>query len=393
MNIMRVILINFMEMKEYKGDFMSKIKERDSGLRGLKVTKSSICSISDGLKYRGYSIESLAEQSSFEETSYLLLNRELPNQDQLKEWSQKLKKYRKIPELVKMVMDHIPSDAHPMDVIRTGVSVLGIAHPEVSSNPLKTVLRVLGVLPSIIGYWYARSRGKIFSVKTIEEDTYSGYLLRMIKDEYSETERKMMDTSLILYAEHELNASAFSARVCSATGADYYACITNAICALSGPKHGGANEAVLKMLSKFKTPEQAIKDVEVMLLNNEKVPGFGHPVYLTEDPRSNFIKIMAHKVAKKKNDMKLFEIGEAAEILMFNKCKDPCTFPNLDFYSAIAYSVANIESILFTPIFVISRAVGWSAHILEQREINELIRPMANYIGHEERNYTSIEER
>ena len=382
-----------MEIKVIRGSKMSKMKERDSGLRGYKVTNSSICSISDGLKYRGYSIESLAEHSSFEETSYLLLNGDLPNQNELEAWSQKLVKYRKIPDLVKMVMDHIPSDAHPMDVIRTGVSVLGISHPEVSSNPLKTVLRVLGVLPSIIGYWYARSRGNLFKVKTIEEDTYSGYLLRMIKENYSETERKMMDTSLILYAEHELNASAFSARVCAATGADYYACITNAICALSGPKHGGANEAVLKMLSNFKTPDQAKKEVEEMLLNNEKVPGFGHPVYLSEDPRSNFIKNMAHKVASQKNDMKLFKIGEAAEIIMFNKCKDPCTFPNLDFYSAIAYSVANIESILFTPIFVISRAVGWSAHILEQREINELIRPMANYIGHEERNYPSIEER
>ena len=372
---------------------MSEIKVRERGLRGYKVTTSAICSISDGLLYRGYPIEQIAKLSSFEETSYLILNGELPTKKELSEWSGRLVKYRRIPELVKMVMDHIPSNAHPMDVIRTGVSVLGISKPEVSKSPLKSVLRILGVLPSIIGYWYARARGKIFNLKSIEEETYSGYLLRMIKEEYTEVERKMMNVSLILYAEHELNASTFSARVCSSTAADYYACITNAICALSGPKHGGANEAVLNMISKFNSPNEGIEGVRKMLDTNQKVPGFGHPVYLSEDPRSAIIKEWAHQISLEKNDTKLYNIGTAIESIMHNECKDPCTFPNLDFYSAISYSVAEIEPVLFTPLFVISRACGWSAHILEQRIINELLRPMANYNGPEKRTYIPIEQR
>ncbi|MFW9822107.1 MAG: citrate/2-methylcitrate synthase [Candidatus Thorarchaeota archaeon] len=372
---------------------MAEMKQRETGLRGYKVTDSAICSITDGLRYRGYSIDDLVNQSNFEETSYLIINGNLPTTKQLLVWNQKLIKYRKIPDLAKMVVDHIPSDAHPMDVIRTGVSILGISHPEDSRNPIKSVIRVLGVMPSIIGYWYSKSKGKSFRVKDVEESTYSGYLLRMIKEDFTEIERNMLDKSLILYAEHELNASTFSARVCSATDADYYACIVNAICTLSGPKHGGANEAVLKMISKYKNPETAINDIENMLTNNIKVPGFGHPVYLSEDPRSKFIKAWANKLSQNKNDLTLYNIGKAIEGTMFNKCKDPCTFPNLDFYSAIAYSVAEIEPILFTPIFVISRSVGWSAHILEQRKMMELIRPIANYIGPTVRKYNPIENR
>ncbi|MHA2129905.1 MAG: citrate/2-methylcitrate synthase, partial [Promethearchaeota archaeon] len=190
---------------------MAEMKKRESGLRGYKVTDSAICSITDGLSYRGYSIDDLANHSSFEETSYLILNGSLPTKNELENWMNKLVKYRRLPELVKMVMDHIPSDAHPMDVIRTGVSILGISYPEDPTNSIKTILRVLGVLPSIIGYWYAKARGIVFKGKKFEETTYSGYLLRMIKDSYSEIEREMLDKSLILYAEHELNASTFSA--------------------------------------------------------------------------------------------------------------------------------------------------------------------------------------
>ncbi|MFW9874730.1 MAG: citrate/2-methylcitrate synthase [Candidatus Thorarchaeota archaeon] len=372
---------------------MAEMKKRKSGLRGYKVTDSAICSITDGLRYRGYDIDDLVNKSNFEETSFLIINGSLPTEQELENWSQKLVKYRKIPDLVKMVMDHIPSIAHPMEVIRTGVSILGISYPETPRNPIKSILRVLGVLPSIIGYWYAKSRGLIFKVKDFEETTYSGYLLRIIKNKYSEIERQMMDKSLILYAEHELNASTFSARVCSATDADYYACIINAICTLSGPKHGGANEAVLKLISDYNSAEEAIKKIEKLLINNKKIPGFGHPVYLTEDPRSKFMKEWAKQISHDKNSMKLFNIGEAIEKTMFNKCKDPCTFPNLDFYSAIAYSVAEIEPILFTPIFVISRSVGWSAHILEQREMSELIRPIANYIGSGWRDYKPLGKR
>ncbi|MFX1457561.1 MAG: citrate/2-methylcitrate synthase [Promethearchaeota archaeon] len=372
---------------------MAEMKQKETGLRGYKVTDSAICSIADGLRYRGYSIDDLVNQSNFEETSYLIINGNLPTTEELQVWIQKLIKYRRIPDLVKMVMDHIPSGAHPMDVIRTGVSILGISHPEDSRNPIKSVLKVLGVMPSIIGYWYSKSKGKSFRVKDVEESTYSGYLLRMIKEDFTEIEREMMDKSLILYAEHELNASTFSARVCSATNADYYACIVNGICTLSGPKHGGANEAVLNMISKYKSPAEAINNIQHMLLNNIRVPGFGHPVYLSEDPRSKYMKDLAKRISQNKSDLTLFDIGEAIEGTMFNKCKDPCTFPNLDFYSAIAYSVAEIEPILFTPIFVISRSAGWSAHILEQREMSELIRPIANYIGSKDREYTPIEDR
>lgn len=372
---------------------MTELKKKDSGLRGIKVTDSAICSISNGLKYRGYPIEDLAENSTFEETSYLIIKGDLPTKQELDKWTQKLVKYHKIPDLVKMVMDHLPPDAHPMDVLRTGVSVFGIAYPELKDNPVKTIIRVIGVLPSIIGYWYARARGLIFKRKKIQESTYSGYLLKMMKEEYTEMEKILMDKSLILYAEHELNASTFSSRICAATNADYYACLTNAICTLSGSKHGGANEAVLNMVSNYKNPTQAVNDIEEKLSNNEKVPGFGHPVYLSEDPRSKIIKKWTFQNVQEKNRLLLFEIGEAIENIMHNKCKDPCTFPNLDFYSAIAYSSMDIEPILFTPIFVISRSVGWSAHILEQRTINELFRPMANYVGPEIKKYIPISNR
>jgi len=372
---------------------MAEFKQRDSGLRGMKVTDSSICSISDGLKFRGFPIEELVENSTFEETSYMIINGDLPTTQELQDWSQKLEKYHKIPDLVKMVMDHLPPDAHPMDVIRTGVSVYGIAYPEIKDNPKKTIVRVLGVLPTIIGYWYARARGQVFDRKEIQESTYAGYLLKMIKNDCSDTERIMMDKSLILYAEHELNASTFSARICAGTNADYYACLTNAICALSGPKHGGATEAVLNMISKYEDPNQAVMDIENKLDKSEKVPGFGHPVYLSEDPRTPLIKKWVLKNCKEKNKQLLFEIGEAITNVMATKCKDPCTFPNLDFYSALAYASTDIETILFTPIFAVSRSVGWSAHILEQRNINELFRPMANYIGPEVRKYIPIEDR
>ncbi len=375
---------------------MSKVDKKTAGLRGLKVGNTAICTVGrEGkhLHYRGYSIEDLADKSTFEEVSYLLLFGELPTQSQLSEWKEKLQENRSLPDKLKSVLESIPKTAHPMAVMRTAVSFLGTIEPEEDLEGKNAATRLLSVLPSVLGYWYRYSHKKPIPDDSSTEETYAGYLLKWIKNNdepISETERQMMDCALILYAEHEFNASTFTARVCASTLSDYYSCITGAIGTLRGPLHGGANEAAMKLILSFSSEAEAEEKIKEMLSKKQKIMGFGHAVYKERDPRSPIIKSWAKKLCEKKNGMKIFNIAETIEKVMWDEKR---LFPNLDFYSAVAFYMADIDIPLFTPIFVISRSTGWSAHIFEQRSDNVLIRPNANYIGPEPRPYIPLEQR
>ncbi len=366
----------------------------DAGLRGLQVGNTAICTVGregHGLYYRGYSVEEMAHESSFEEVSYLLIRGELPNRAHLDGWSHQLRESRRLPALVSSTLAGLPAEAHPMDVVRTGVSLMGIAEPEHrSGDGAGTALRLLGALPSMLGYWYHGSRaGK--APTAADALSHAEYCLRMIKrDPPTDLERQMMNCSLILYAEHEFNASTFTARVCASTLTDFYSCITAAIGALRGPLHGGTNEAAMALISGFKDPQDATRGVKEMLARRERVMGFGHAVYKVRDPRNHLIKEWARRLSEDKKDMRLYDVSEAIENTM-QETKG--LFANLDFYSATAYHMAGIETRLFTPIFILSRTSGWSAHIIEQRADNRLIRPSANYIGPAHRAYVPIGQR
>ncbi len=370
---------------------MAKIKEFKSdstiGLRGVKAVNTALCSLSvEGMKlsYLGYPLEQLAGMSTFEEVSYLLINGKLPTRNQLSNWTEELIKNRPLLPFVKTLLEKMPKN-NPMAVLRTAVSLLGNEEPEQENDGKKASVRLLGVLPTVLGYWQNKN------VSDSEENTMAGYLLHMLMGPPpAKIERDMMNCSLILYAEHELAASTFTARVCASTLSDFHSCIVSGIGTLAGPLHGGANEAALNLLSRFRNAEEARTGVKRMLKNKEIVMGFGHAVYKEIDPRSSIIKEWAHKLCVEKKETRLFEIAEAIERVMRDE-KD--LFPNLDYYTAVAYTTAGISPSLFTPIFAISRCSGWSAHILEQRASNKLVRPLANYVGHEERDYIPIDER
>lgn len=364
------------------------------GLRGVKAGNTAICTVGaegHGLHYRGYSIEDLASGSSFEEVAYLLIHGELPAHARLEAWRREIGENRRLPDMVKTVLSTFPADAHPMDVLRTGVSALGVAEPEQGlEDGKRSAVRLLGALPSMLGYWYLSSRGKEAPLD-VEAERHADYVMRMLKgDPPTRLECQMMDNSLILYAEHEFNASTFTARVCASTLADFCSCIAGAIGTLSGPLHGGANEQAMALISRFENPEDAARGVRDMLARKEIIMGFGHGVYRVRDPRNGVIKAWARKVSEARGDMRLFEISEAIENVMWEEKR---LFPNLDFYSATAYHMAGIDTLLFTPIFVISRISGWAAHVIEQRADNKLIRPLANYTGPEHRAYVSMGER
>ena len=387
--------MNFFQ--EEKGRIkISKVDKKMAGLRGLKVGNTAICTVGlEGkhLHYRGYSIEDLAEKSTFEEVSYLLLHGELPTRSQLNEWSEKLIAARELPEKMKKLLEGIPADTHPMAVMRTAVSYLGVLEPEKDLEGYNAATRLLGILPSIIGYWYRSSHKKPIPPDLDSEKSYAGYLLKWIRkndEEPSENERAMLNCALILYAEHEFNASTFTARVCASTLSDYHSCITGAIGTLRGPLHGGANEASMKLILSFKDPDEAEKTIKEMLAKKQKVMGFGHAVYKEKDPRSPIIKEWARKLCEEKNRMDLFNIANRIDQTMWDEKR---LFPNLDFYSAVAFYMGDIDIPLFTPTFVISRSSGWSAHVIEQRQDNVLIRPNAMYVGPEPREYVPIDKR
>lgn len=368
---------------------------KSSGLEGVIVSDSAICSVgatAHELTYRGYSIEDLAQQASFEEVAYLLIYGHLPTLSELKNYQQKLMRLRQLPNHIIILLENIPAHAHPMDVLRTACSMLGIMEPETPQNNLSHIAdRLLACIPSMLLYWHHfHQHGQRINMHS-KEETIAGYFLTLLHQQKPpELWQKAFDVSLILYAEHEFNASTFAARVTTSTGSDYYSAIVSAIGCLRGPLHGGANEAAMQLIQRFKTAHEAEKEIKAMLAKKIKIMGFGHRVYKTSDPRSSIIKAWSKKLSVNAQDNYLFTISEHIEKIMHEEKK---LFPNLDFYSATSYHFCNIPTYLFTPIFVLSRLSGWSAHILEQRENNCLIRPDALYIGPNQHAFPPLNKR
>lgn len=366
-----------------------------AGLRGQVAGKTSLSTVGksgSGLTYRGYDVSELAEQCIFEEVAYLLLYGELPTQAQLDEYKATLKQLRDLPQALKDVLERIPQDAHPMDVLRTGCSMLGNLEPEDSfEQQLDKTNRMLSAFPAIINYWYRFSHEGVKIDCVTDAETIGGHFLQLLKGEKpSELHERVMNVSLILYAEHEFNASTFTARVCASTLSDIFSCITGAIGSLRGPLHGGANEAAMELIEKFQSPEEAEAGLMGMLERKEKIMGFGHAIYSESDPRNVIIKQWAEKLAADVGDDVLYPVSVRCEEVMWREKK---LFCNADFFHASTYNFMGIPTKLFTPIFVCSRLTGWAAHVFEQRANNRIIRPSAEYIGEEPRLVTAIGER
>ncbi|MBD3648113.1 MAG: 2-methylcitrate synthase [Pseudomonadales bacterium] len=366
-----------------------------AGLRGQSAGETALCTVGKegaGLTYRGYSIDELAASSTFEEVAYMLLYGELPTSKQLADYKKKLAGLRGLPDDLKTVLELIPKETHPMDVMRTGCSMLGNLEPEKTfDDQLAASDRLVGALPAIICYWYRYAHGGEKIDTETDEDSTAGHFLKMLLGKSpSDMHKQVMDCSLILYAEHEFNASTFTARVCAATLSDMYSCITGAIGSLRGPLHGGANEAAMALIEKFKDPDDAEKQLLGMLERKETIMGFGHAIYRTHDPRNAIIKEWSKKLADENGDTGLYDISCRVEEVMWREKE---LFPNADFFHASAYNYMGIPTPIFTPIFVMSRVTGWAAHVMEQRSNNRLIRPSADYIGPDLRSYVPIEER
>ncbi|WP_024694259.1 2-methylcitrate synthase [Pseudomonas syringae] len=366
-----------------------------AGLRGQVAGQTALSTVGmagAGLTYRGYDVRELAAEARFEEVAYLLLYGELPTQTQLTAYLQRLKALRELPQALKEVLERIPADTHPMDVMRTGASMLGTLEPERSFEQQRdSTDRLLAAFPAIMCYWYRFSHeGKRIDCVT-DEDSIGGHFLHLLLDKTpSELHRKVMDVSLILYAEHEFNASTFTARVCASTLSDLYSCVTAAIGTLRGPLHGGANEAAMDMIQRFGSAEEATQGTLGMLERKEKIMGFGHAIYKESDPRNEVIKGWSKKLADEVGDTVLFPVSEAIDKVMWEQKK---LFPNADFYHASAYHFMGIPTKLFTPIFVCSRLTGWAAHVFEQRSNNRIIRPSAEYTGVAQRSFVPIQSR
>lgn len=366
-----------------------------AGLRGQVAGKTSLSTVGksgSGLTYRGYDVSDLAENCIFEEVAYLLLYGELPTQAQLDEYKATLKQLRDLPQALKDVLERIPQDAHPMDVLRTGCSMLGNLEPEDSfEQQLDKTNRMLSAFPAIINYWYRFSHDGVKIDCVTDSETIGGHFLHLLKGEKpSELHEHVMNVSLILYAEHEFNASTFTARVCASTLSDIFSCITGAIGSLRGPLHGGANEAAMELIEKFKTPDEAEQGLMGMLERKEKIMGFGHAIYSESDPRNVIIKQWAEKLAADVGDEVLYPVSVRCEEVMWREKK---LFCNADFFHASTYNFMGIPTKLFTPIFVCSRLTGWAAHVFEQRANNRIIRPSAEYIGEEPRSVPAIADR
>lgn len=366
-----------------------------AGLRGQSAGQTALCTVGKegtGLTYRGYDVRELAENVSFEEVAYLLLHGELPNRTQLDAYIERLQGMRHLPGALKEVLERIPADAHPMDVMRTGCSMLGNLETEQDfSQQHEAADRLLAVFPSIITYWYRYSHDGVRIDTETDDVSTGGHFLHLLHDKpASQLHADAMNTSLILYAEHEFNASTFTARVCASTLSDMHSCITGAVGSLRGPLHGGANEAAMDMIRDWSSPEQAARELRAKLAAKEKVMGFGHAIYRTNDPRNAVIKAWSRRLADSVGDTVLYPVSETVEQVMWEEKK---LFANADFYHASAYHFMGIPTKLFTPIFVISRLTGWAAHVMEQRASNRIIRPSADYVGPELRAVPPIDQR
>jgi 2-methylcitrate synthase len=366
-----------------------------AGLRGQIAGKTALSTVGvsgSGLTYRGYDVKELAEKCEFEEVAYLILKGALPNSEELAQYKALLKSMRELPQALKDVLERIPASAHPMDVMRTGCSMLGNLEMEIDFSQQHMVAdRILACFPSIICYWYRFShQGKRIDVNT-DDDSIGAHFLHLLHGEKpSELHEKVMHVSLILYAEHEFNASTFTARVCASTLSDMHSCVVGAIGSLRGPLHGGANEAAMDMIQKFSSPADAEQKMMGMLARKEKIMGFGHAIYAESDPRNDVIKAWSQKLSETVGDSTLYDVSVQCETLMK---REKGLFCNADFFHASAYNYMNIPTKLFTPIFVISRLTGWAGHVMEQRADNRIIRPSAEYTGEDLRNVTAIQDR
>jgi 2-methylcitrate synthase len=366
-----------------------------TGLRGQSVGTTAIATVGKqgvGLTYRGYQIEELATSASFEEVAHLLIYGELPRQPELDSFRLRLKQKRQLPEKLRELLELIPADAHPMDVLRTGCSFLGTIEPETTFSDQKTVAeRLLAIFPSMLVYWHHFSRKRDRISTDDDANSLAGHYLTLLHgDSPSESARRALDVSLILYAEHEFNASTFACRVCAATLSDFYSCVAAGIGTLRGPLHGGANEAAMALVQRFRTREEARAGVLEILANKRKVMGFGHAVYKHSDPRNAIIKDWSKRLSETAPDGFLFDVSDEIEKVMK---EEKNLFANADFFSATAYHFLGVPTPHFTPIFVMARVAGWAAHIQEQRENNKLIRPAADYVGPEVRPFVPIQKR
>jgi len=374
---------------------MSGKKLSGAGLRGQVAGKTALSTVGkegSGLTYCGYDVKDLSENATFEEVAYLIFKGELPNNNQLADYKAKLKNLRSLPDALKTVLEQIPASAHPMDVMRTGCSMLGNLETETDiSQQQDAADRLLSVFPSIICYWYRYSHDGVKIETATDDDSIGAHFLHMLLDEKpSDLHEQVMNVSLILYAEHEFNASTFTARVCASTLSDMHSCITGAIGTLRGPLHGGANEAAMELIQKFSNPDEAEEEILGMLSRKDKIMGFGHAIYTDSDPRNAVIKEWSEKLADEVGDNVLYPVSVRCEEVMWREKK---LFCNADFFHASAYSFMKIPTKLFTPIFVCSRLTGWAAHVMEQRSDNRIIRPSAEYIGPDFRKVVPIEKR